>query len=92
MQLLFTQGHSPRPGPSQQVSTHQQRPRVLSPVCRFLTFFPTMSIALYTPKMGHTGCRGGDVSESGFSVELDGTFWKGVGVQGNAQLSSDGTN
>ena len=42
--------------------------------------------------MGHTGCRGGDVSESGFSVELDGTFWKGVGVQGNAQLSSDGTN
>lgn len=51
-----------------------------------------MSIALYTPKMGHTGCRGGDVSESGFSVELDGTFWKGVGVQGNAQLSSDGTN
>lgn len=41
--------------------------------------------------MDHTGCRGGDVSSSGFSVELDGTFWKGVGVQGNAQLSSNGT-
>lgn len=41
--------------------------------------------------MDHRGCRGGDVSESGFSVEGDGTFWKGVGVRGNAQLSSSGT-
>lgn len=62
-----------------------------SPVCKFLTFFPTLSIALYTPKMDHRGCRGGDVSESAFSVEGDGTFWKGVGVRGNAQLSSNDT-
>lgn len=55
MQLLFTQGYSPRPGPSQRVSTHQQRPRVLSPVCRFLTFFPTCLSLYILPRWATQG-------------------------------------